>query len=231
MLIASRFNRKNFLGLFLSAVCVLGSPTVHANIIDNTHGLGAGSFELGIFKNNGSDFMELAPSATTITGWTVGGQGDGVDWLTTPFFGAQSGLHSVDLVGTSAGSVSTEISTTLGQTYELTFYAATVSTGTALGTVSAGSLVNQTFSAPITPSPNFGNQVFAPFSFIFTATGSTTTVSFTSSSSGCLPDCYGPVIDSVGVDLVSAVPEPSTIALLLIGGVFCARTRQGRRAQ
>ncbi len=197
MLTVSRFTRKNFLGLFLSAACVLASPNVVANIIDTTYGVGAGSFELGAFVNNGAGHMGLAPGATTITGWAVGGPGNGVDWLTTPNFGAQSGLHSIDLVNTTAGSVSTEIPTTLGQTYELTFYAATVSTGTALGTVSAGSLVNQTFSAPITPSPDFANQIFAPFSFLFTANGSTTTVSFTSSSSGCLPDCYGPVIDSV----------------------------------
>lgn len=225
MLTVSRFTRKNFPGLFLSAACVLASPNVVANIIDTTYGVGAGSFELGAFINNGTGSMGLAPSATTITGWTVGGPGNGVDWLTTPNFGAQSGLHSIDLVKATAGTVSTEIPTTLGQTYELSFYAATVSTGTALGTVSAGSLVNRAFSAPITPSPDFANQVFAPFSFLFTANGSTTTVSFTSSSSGCLPDCYGPVIDSVSV---SAVPVPATIWLFgsaLAGLIGFARSK------
>ena len=211
----------------LCAACGLMLPTANANIIDSIYGAGASSFELGTFMDNGFGYMGLAPGATTITGWTVGGPGNGVDWLIEPTFGAQSGLHAVDLINTSAGSVSTVIPTTPGQTYELSFYAATISTGNALGTVSAGSLVNQSFTAPI--SFSFANQAFAPFSFFFTATGPTSTVSFTSAVSGCFPDCYGPVVDSVSVDLASSVPEPSSIALLLLGGgVLCARARTSR---
>jgi hypothetical protein len=235
----SNSSLRIFLGAFLCVAWGLILPTANANIIDDTYGVGAGSFELGAFVNNGFDYMALAPGATTITAWTVGGPGDGVDWLSTPTFGAQSGLHSIDLIHSTAGSVSTLIPTTLGQTYELSFYAAAISTGVALGTVSAGSLVDQSFTAPITPAvytdpTRTANQVFALFSFLFTATGPTSTVSFTSAGGGCFPDCYGPVIDSVSVDLVSvpppsSVPEPSSIALLLLGGgVLCARVRTRR---
>ncbi|MGA1839025.1 MAG: hypothetical protein ACMUIU_00220 [bacterium] len=51
------------------------------NIIDATYGIGAGSFELGVFVNGGGitfargpGYMGVAPGdSTTITGWTVGG--------------------------------------------------------------------------------------------------------------------------------------------------------------
>ena len=64
--------------LFLGVVLLLFlALPAYANIIDSTYGAGAGSFELGTFVNNRFDFMPLAPGATTITGWTVGGPGDG----------------------------------------------------------------------------------------------------------------------------------------------------------
>ena len=69
----------------------------YTNIVDSTYGAGAGSFELGNFVNNGFDYMHLAPGDTTITGWTVGGPGDGVDWITTPGYGADTEICPVDL--------------------------------------------------------------------------------------------------------------------------------------
>ncbi len=53
------------------------------NIIDSTYGTGSGSFENGKFVNNGADYMGLTPSSTAILGWTVGGPGNGVDWLSS----------------------------------------------------------------------------------------------------------------------------------------------------
>jgi hypothetical protein len=170
------------------------------NLIDFTYGTGAGSFELGNFLDNGYGYMGLAPGTTTITGWTVGGPGNGVDWVGKPF-AVNTGSRAIDLINSSAGSVSTVIPTVTGQLYELSFYATTVSTGNALGTVSAGSVVNQSFVAPKTSGRDFANLVFGRFSFLFTATGSSTTVNFASTPNGssCLPDCFGPEIDNVSV--------------------------------
>jgi len=181
------------------------------NIIDATYGVGAGSFENGAFVDPGYHYMVLPVGSTTITGWTVGGPG-GVDWTLAPYFGTDSGLHAVDLIESSAGSISTVIPTTIGQTYDLSFYAASVSTGNILGAVSAGSLVNQAFSAPITPIQDISNLTYELFSFQFTATGTQTTVNFMSTpiGSSCLPDCVGPIIDSVSV---AAVPVPAAVWL------------------
>jgi hypothetical protein len=211
-----------FLGVVLLLFLVL--PT-YANIIDSTYGAGAGSFELGTFVNNSDiyNFMNLPKGSTTITGWTVGGPGDGVDWLTTPNWGADTGIHSVDLQGSVIGSVlgqnyssiATVIPTVTGHVYELTFGAAanadTLYRATS-GIVSAGSLVNQPFTA--TFSTDFATQTFTPFAFSFTATGPTTTIEFTATLPGTI---YGPVIDSVSVVPTAPVPLPGAVLLLGAG--------------
>ena len=75
-----------------------------ANIIDDTYGVGVGSFELGNFINDGgipphsTGYMGVASGdSMTITGWVVSGPGDGIDWLIEPLFNADTGYHSIDL--------------------------------------------------------------------------------------------------------------------------------------
>lgn len=168
------------------------------NIIDATHGFGAGSFELGTFVNGGNgggkDYMWVASGdTTTITGWTVGGPGDGVDWITNPTYGVDSGIYAVDLEHSSNSSIATSIPTVVGKVYELSFSAASVTGYDNTGVVSAGSLVNQPFAPPFCPS---FPQTYTPFSFLFTATGSTTTIEFTATGPNAW---YGPAIDNVSV--------------------------------
>jgi hypothetical protein len=164
----------------------------------------------------GVDFMSVFPGdKTTITGWTVGGPGDGVDWLTTPGFRADSGIHSVDLRNLSASSISTTIPTLTGSRYELVFSAAAVEGWTNTGEVSAGSLINQAFAPSF--SFSFSNQIYTPYSFTFTATGSTTLITF--QATGPNIGAYGPVIDNVNVValVLAAVPEPEEWAMMLLG--------------
>jgi len=212
---------KRFLIALVLSAC---ANAVHANIIDDVYGSGAGSFELGSFVNGGGgdvlplpgiDYMGVAAGdSTTITGWSVGGPGTGVDWLIEPFFGADTGVHSLDLQHTIASSISTVIPTVTGEIYELSFAAATVSGRDSLGTVTAGSLVSEPFSA--IPSAAFSNQAFTPYSFLFTATGPTTTITFTGTGNSF----YGPVIDTVSV--ISPVPLPAAVWLFGSGllGLF-----------
>ncbi len=222
----SRFTHKSFFGaLLLSTICILVSPTVDANIIDDTYGSGAGSFENGTFVDSGGYYMVLPVGSTTITGWTVGGPG-GVDWVSAPYFGTNSGLRAIDLIESSVGSISIVIPTIIGQTYDLSFYTATYSTGNALGAVSAGSLVNKTFSAPISLIQDISNPNYAPLNFQFMANGTDTTINFMSTPTGssCLPDCVGPIIDTVSVSAASqaSIPIPSTLWLVGAGlvGLF-----------
>jgi len=100
---------------------------------------------------------------------------------------------------------------------DISFGAAAVSGYSNTGVVSAGSLVNQVFTAPF--SGAFATQVFTPFAFQFTATKPTTMIQFTATGPN---NQYGPVIDSVSVAPLSSVPEPSSIALLPCWVVVCS---------
>ncbi len=180
---------------------LLATASSTQNIIDDTYGQGAGSFELGSYVDGGGippsaqGFMGVAAGdSTTIRGWTVGGPGDGVDWLNAYVYAADTGYRSVDLQHLSSSSVATVIPTVAGRVYELSFSTATVSGYSNTGVVSAGSLVNQPFEAVF--SSQFATQVYTPFTFLFTATGSTTTIQFTGTGGST---AYGPVIDSVRV--------------------------------
>lgn len=183
-----------------------------ANIIDSTYGAGAGSFELGNFSGGVLDFVALSPGATTITGWTVGGPGDGVDWLTAPSFGADTGIRSIDLTHITNSSISTVIPTVAGSVYQVSFGAASVTGLSVEGVVSAGSLVNQPFTAPF--SSAFATQTYKSFTFAFTATGPTSEIVFRATGPADATCCYGPAIDSVSVDR-AVVPEPDARQFLV----------------
>ena len=53
-----------------------------ANLIDDSYGAGAGSFELSSNDppTNPPGFFGLDPDSTVIRGWTVGEPGDGIDY-------------------------------------------------------------------------------------------------------------------------------------------------------
>lgn len=213
----------------ISIIMALLSITcpANANLIDLAHGEGAGSFELGAFVNGGGipggagiGYMGVAPGdGTTITGWTVGGPGDGVDWCVEPWVNADTGIYSVDLQHAYNSSISTNIPTIADNDYYLSFSAAAGKNippyiPSTEGVVSAGSLVNEMFTAVISDSP--ATQSFIPFTYHFTATGPRTTIEFRGTGPTGPPSYYGPVIDSISV---TPVPLPASL-LLLCSGLF-----------
>ena len=182
--------------------------TADANLIDDTHGAGAGSFELGTFVNGGgvlpfpgADYMGVATGdATTITGWTVGGP-QGIDWLIEPRFNADTGVHAIDLQHTTASSIETEIPTDVGSLYLLTFAAAAIPGHDNVGYVTAGTLEDEQFVAPFSETQDLATQTFTVVSHVFMATESSTTVTFRGTDMAGSSYQYGPVIDSVSVVL------------------------------
>jgi hypothetical protein len=118
--------RCTALTLLALAISQSGAAT---NLIDQTYGAGAGSFELGVFVPRGAgpnNFQSLLAGATTLTGWQIGGVG--VDWLGAPNYAAADGLHAVDLgyFDVAGGSIAVTLPTQVGATYALDFVAAAV---------------------------------------------------------------------------------------------------------
>ncbi|MGB1126525.1 MAG: DUF642 domain-containing protein [Phycisphaeraceae bacterium] len=165
--------------------------------------------------------------------WTVGGAGQIVNW---PILNGPTGIRAPQIsnlrtVGLSndTTSISTDIATVIGTTYEVTFDHSVL-------TVVGDASYTTTFDVAITGQANtsysndFSDFTLAngvPNSFLtesiqFTATATTTTLSFISTGENGGGD-RGPTIDNVRFD---QVPEPSSLALLGLGGLCLARRRR-----
>jgi choice-of-anchor C domain-containing protein len=179
------------------------------NLISN------GSFEFGTNDAAFGGFSTI-PGSASINSWLVGGS---VDWI-NGYWQAQSGTHSVDLNGTSIGSLQQTIATVAGQAYALTFYVS----ANPDNIPNPGSDSRTLLASAGGASMSFGYTAFVPpnsrsemnwdlRTFNFVATGESTLISFASTTpeGNC---CYGIALDNVAV---SAVPELSTWAMMLLG--------------
>jgi len=182
--------------------------------------VGNGGFESG--TNPGFDFINVPTgNSTTISGWTIGS--GNVDYIGGRW-SAASGVRSVDLNGTLAGSISQNINgVTVGQTYRLYFYmAASPDAGTGASRtlqVNVGA-VSQTFTAIGTGL--YSAPGWSQCSLDFTANSSTVTLSFLSNNSGP----WGPILDDVSI--VSA-PEPTGLLMICGGVLFLGLQMQKQR--
>ena len=182
------------------------SLSAQATLITN------GSFESGIPIDNASGAKNV--TSTGITGWQV--VSNNVDYIRDGAFGlsAQNGSRFVDLTGNDAntpgfGAIEQMFFTTIGASYFLEFYigghdfAAFGETGLPQIIVDVAG-IQQTFTG------NRGSPtVWQQMSMSFIAMSSSTTLRFT----GFQVDecCF------IGLDNVSVVPEPTTLALIGIG--------------
>ena len=171
--------------------------------------------------SGGSVFVTYS-GGTSMGPWLV--TGSSVDLIGGYWQAPTLGGGSVDLDGNAPGGISQAISTIAGHEYEVSFFLSGNPDGpppTKLLDVSAGS-VSTTFSYTI-GSNSHGNMEYQPESFTFTASGTNTTIAFTSEDVGTP---YGPVVG--GVSVAAVVPEPTTLALLSFGiaGVGLLRLRR-----
>ena len=190
-----------------ATIAVFGSANAATNLIIN------GDFETfsGLFTG---DYSVVTTSSGTLASWTVGGTS--IDVIRNQY-GVING-HSIDMLGSPGpGSLSQTFNTTAGGLYSLSFDLSRNGNDGPTMSVSVGNL-NQTFTGT-TPT-------FSHFSQQFTAgIGSSTTLLFSSAN---IIANGGAVLDNVSV---SAVPEPSTYALMLGGlglmGFMARRRKQG----
>jgi choice-of-anchor C domain-containing protein len=208
---------KYFLSAAAAVVLIFSSQNADASPFVN------GSFESGLASIG--DFATLnAGDNTSITGWTVGG-GDAnganaVDYIGT-YWQPANGSRSLDLNGLSPGSISQTFDVVNGQAYRVTFdLAGNPAGGPDLKTL--GSSANLTLFSPPpfdVSNTSLSDMGWKVYSFDFTATGNTETLTFAStttafSGNDAYPFAFGPALDNVSV---TPIPEPSTWAMMILG--------------
>lgn len=208
-----------------STVLALGlaaSGLAHANLLSN------GSFEQGAFAPPSNQTMTLLPGSTAITGWQV--VTDRLAWINAgnPWsLTAQDGNFFLDLSDYSAGKpfggIQQSFATTPGYEYTVTFELGSSNRwGRPDGLTVSAAGQSATYVGAATGTLND----WQPFSFVFKATGASTTLSFVGQSG----------VNYIGLDNVSAtvtaVPEPSLGALWLAGlATMAAGARRIRSAR
>jgi len=209
-------------------------PTSSAHAISN------GSFETPLVP--AGNFTTFTSGSSAITGWTVvGPPGENVAIVSGTFtstgftFPAQDGVQWLDLTGAgsnAAAGVQQTVATTPGASFDLSFFVGNIfNPGGPLGTSSTVGL--QVDGGPIglfsnTSGAGSSSLVWQQFTFSFTATGATTSITFinadpsTDNSNG---------LDNVVLSL-TPVPEPSMgilvgiTGLLGLGSVLWRRSRR-----
>ncbi len=211
----------------LAASWIVGAGSAFADLIAD------GGFENPSLSSGGlKDYTggEVIGSAWTVLGNDVlliqtqyGEPGNGI-----ASFNAEEGSNSLDITGSgntgSTDGVTQSVATTIGTTYQLSFYV-----GRAEGT-------NSYYAAPATIDLSIdggssvaytnsnitaGHVNWEQFTTTFVATGTSTSITFRNGTPS--PTAFAG-LDNVDLEPLS-VPEPSTLALCLVGGV-CALGRR-----
>ena len=192
---------RSTLLLALALLAVAAAPAPAANLVENP------SFETGNYRAALGSWQSLAANSPAIDGWTVGG--DGVDWADQTVQNGQpnpdTGNRFVDLNRVDApGSVSQAIPTVAGERYVLTLRYSAHSLVEYCGEgdrrlrVTAAADSAEFTATPTTEGYAGGDNVYKTGLLTFTATGSTTTITFESLDT----TCGGPLLDTVSVELV-----------------------------
>jgi choice-of-anchor C domain-containing protein len=153
--------------------------------------------------------------------------GGNVDWIRGYWQSSDGDGYSVDMNGSTPGSIAQTIATIAGAHYHLTFDMSAnpdLGSGTRVILASTGGLATPyTYSFTVGPNSR-SNMNWVSQSLDFTATGAATQIKFASgTTTNC---CWGAAIDNVAIS--GGVPEPATWSLM-IGGFFGAGFALRRR--
>lgn len=178
----------------------------------------------------------LGGGSSAISGWTTINQG--VEWFTPASFGlgpARDGSSAVDLAwytsnGSPGGGIEQTFATVAGQSYRLSFYGLTSNSSGRDGTAIVETLIDGSLSAAFNLthlSPTWTLSDWQLLTQTFVASGTTTTLTLRNRQDAFV---HFADVDGVSVELATAVPEPGTWAMMLIGfGLIGATLRRSRQ--
>lgn len=153
-----------------------------------------GGFEDGTPSAN--PFDTLVPGDTRLTGWTI--ESGSVDWIGS-YWQPSEGSRSIDLTGFDAGAISQTLTTTIGNTYVVTFDLS----GNPAGPPTIKTLTVGATGAPTTAytfdtaavGNTLADMMWVSQTYTFLATSTSSVLTFTSTTAGF----YGPALDNVTV--------------------------------
>jgi choice-of-anchor C domain-containing protein len=186
---------KNFFVFAMIATLISIFPfTMSAQIVN-------GSFEdvAGVPIDG---FGYFPGGSSSVTGWTVGG--DSIEVVGNDYWMASNGVHSIDLTGIYAGSISQNVPTFTGVTYTVSFDMSGNPGGgdpmkSIVVTADGGQEATYTFNTSVEQN-TFADMGYVTKAYTFVAAGPVTTLTFTSGTFLI----WGPVIDNVAITSVTA---------------------------
>jgi choice-of-anchor C domain-containing protein len=210
--------KKSFIqSLVLAGVAIALAIPAHADLVNGT------------FSTPPPGQFDANVTGTTIPGWTV--TSGNVDWINTYWQQPPGGGFSLDMDGSTPGAISQTVATTAGVTYDLTFELSGNHNNEAdpdkILNVSAGPSSQQFTYNVDTFNNNNTTMLWQSESFIFTASGPSTSITF---ASGDTPgNLTGPALGDVSLNVVTT-PEPGLYGALAIGlsGLFYVMFRRRR---
>lgn len=198
--------RMRPIGLAITILILAAGQTRAGNLIIN------GDFSV---PDAGGNYTIVNAGDTSLTGWTVVSGSVETD-STLPVFGAPTASgnpQNLDLDGNNPGTMSQSFSTSVGQTYSLDFFYSNNIYGS--GGAATVSVTGSSLSESISHSgATYGSLNWSSFAETFVATSTTATLTF--ASTDVPSSSTGILLDNVSV---SAVPEPSSVILLGLGGL------------
>lgn len=191
---------KKLTSNYMKVLAVAGAGIAAAGLMASPVSAAAPALLNGSFENGTPPGILLTPSAgnnTTITDWTV--TTGNVDYIGT-YWTSSDGSRSIDLNGTQPGGLSQTFATVAGHSYTVTFDLSGNPDG-ALWSPVIKTLNVDAGGAPTAYSFDTTGHTTASMgweqrTFNFTATGASTTLSFTSTTGGAFP-YFGPALDNV----------------------------------
>lgn len=214
------FKKIGYVTIVLASVAAFSSTGHAAVIVD------------GNFSGQAGSYQTVGTSATfgANNAWTV--VSGSVDWIGNYWAAPSPGGGSVDLDGNSVGAISQTLFGLAAGTYRISFALSGNPDGpppTKALEVSVTGLAAQDYSYPLVGDK--ANMNYAIESYIFTWGGGNATLTFASLNAPS-NNPYGPVIGDVSI---SAVPEPATWAMMILGflgvGFVAYRRRSGAPLQ